>query len=43
MELTGFEAPTRSIVSWADYGTALHAAFGTWRPFTIGPKRARGS
>src|SRR5262245_6696592 len=28
MSLTGFEAPTRSIVSWADYGTALHAAFG---------------
>jgi crotonobetainyl-CoA:carnitine CoA-transferase CaiB-like acyl-CoA transferase len=28
MELTGFEAPTRSVVSWADYGTALHAAFG---------------
>ena len=29
MSLTGFaEAPLRSIVSWADYGTALHAAFG---------------
>jgi crotonobetainyl-CoA:carnitine CoA-transferase CaiB-like acyl-CoA transferase len=29
MSLTGFpEAPVRSIVSWADYGTALHAAFG---------------
>ncbi len=29
MGLTGFEGtPVRSIVSWADYGTALHAAFG---------------
>jgi len=28
MHLTGFDAPTRSIVPWADYGTALHAAFG---------------
>ncbi|HKP86031.1 MAG TPA: CoA transferase [Blastocatellia bacterium] len=29
MSLTGFpEAPVRSVVSWADYGTALHAAFG---------------
>lgn len=29
MSLTGFpQAPVRSIVSWADYGTALHAAFG---------------
>jgi crotonobetainyl-CoA:carnitine CoA-transferase CaiB-like acyl-CoA transferase len=29
MGLTGFpEAPVRSIVSWVDYGTALHAAFG---------------
>jgi crotonobetainyl-CoA:carnitine CoA-transferase CaiB-like acyl-CoA transferase len=29
MSLTGFPgAPVRSIVSWADYGTALHAAFG---------------
>ncbi len=29
MSLTGFpEAPVRSIVPWADYGTALHAAFG---------------
>lgn len=29
MELTGFsEAPMRSAVSWVDYGTALHAAFG---------------
>ncbi|MBI3837863.1 MAG: CoA transferase, partial [Planctomycetia bacterium] len=29
MSLTGSsEAPMRSIVSWADYGTALHAAFG---------------
>ena len=29
MSLTGFpEAPARSIVPWADYGTALHAAFG---------------
>lgn len=29
MSLTGFsEAPVRSIVSWVDYGTALHAAFG---------------
>ncbi|MGA9769675.1 MAG: CoA transferase [Blastocatellia bacterium] len=29
MSLTGFpESPVRSIVSWADYGTALHAAFG---------------
>ena len=29
MSLTGFpENPVRSIVSWADYGTALHAAFG---------------
>ncbi|HEX8089042.1 MAG TPA: CoA transferase, partial [Blastocatellia bacterium] len=29
MSLTGFpSAPVRSIVSWADYGTALHAAFG---------------
>jgi len=29
MSLTGFaDAPVRSIVSWADYGTALHAAFG---------------
>ena len=29
MSLTGFPGPpVRSIVSWADYGTALHAAFG---------------
>jgi crotonobetainyl-CoA:carnitine CoA-transferase CaiB-like acyl-CoA transferase len=29
MSLTGFaDAPVRSIVPWADYGTALHAAFG---------------
>lgn len=29
MGLTGFPgAPVRSIVSWADYGTALHGAFG---------------
>jgi crotonobetainyl-CoA:carnitine CoA-transferase CaiB-like acyl-CoA transferase len=29
MSLTGFPAaPVRSVVSWADYGTALHAAFG---------------
>jgi crotonobetainyl-CoA:carnitine CoA-transferase CaiB-like acyl-CoA transferase len=29
MSLTGFaDAPVRAIVSWADYGTALHAAFG---------------
>jgi crotonobetainyl-CoA:carnitine CoA-transferase CaiB-like acyl-CoA transferase len=29
MNLTGFPgAPVRSIVSWVDYGTALHAAFG---------------
>ena len=29
MSLTGPEGePVRSIVSWADYGTALHAAFG---------------
>jgi crotonobetainyl-CoA:carnitine CoA-transferase CaiB-like acyl-CoA transferase len=30
MSLTGFAGPpVRSIVSWVDYGTALHAAFGT--------------
>jgi crotonobetainyl-CoA:carnitine CoA-transferase CaiB-like acyl-CoA transferase len=29
MGLTGFQgAPVRSVVSWADYGTALHGAFG---------------
>jgi len=29
MSLSGFpDAPLRSVVSWADYGTALHAAFG---------------
>ncbi len=29
MSLTGSpEAPMRSVVSWVDYGTALHAAFG---------------
>jgi crotonobetainyl-CoA:carnitine CoA-transferase CaiB-like acyl-CoA transferase len=29
MSLTGFPgAPVRSVVSWADYGTALHGAFG---------------
>jgi crotonobetainyl-CoA:carnitine CoA-transferase CaiB-like acyl-CoA transferase len=29
MELTGeTSAPIRSVVSWVDYGTALHAAFG---------------
>jgi crotonobetainyl-CoA:carnitine CoA-transferase CaiB-like acyl-CoA transferase len=29
MSLTGFpDEPMRSIVPWADYGTALHAAFG---------------
>ncbi|MFL6213260.1 MAG: CaiB/BaiF CoA transferase family protein [Blastocatellia bacterium] len=29
MSLTGFPGPpVRSIVSWVDYGTALHAAFG---------------
>ncbi len=30
MSLTGFpDAPVRSVVSFEDYGTALHAAFGT--------------
>ena len=29
MDLSGFpDAPVRSAVSWVDYGTALHAAFG---------------
>jgi crotonobetainyl-CoA:carnitine CoA-transferase CaiB-like acyl-CoA transferase len=29
MSLTGFPgSPVRSVVSWADYGTALHGAFG---------------
>jgi crotonobetainyl-CoA:carnitine CoA-transferase CaiB-like acyl-CoA transferase len=29
MSLTGFpEAPLRSVVNWADFGTALHGAFG---------------
>jgi crotonobetainyl-CoA:carnitine CoA-transferase CaiB-like acyl-CoA transferase len=29
MSLTGFpDSPVRSVVSWADYGTALHAAYG---------------
>src|ERR1700761_4076190 len=29
MSLTGFpDVPTKSIVPWADYGTALHTAFG---------------
>ena len=28
MAMSGFEQPTRSVVSFEDYGTALHAAFG---------------
>jgi crotonobetainyl-CoA:carnitine CoA-transferase CaiB-like acyl-CoA transferase len=43
MSLTGFPgAPLRSIVSWADYGTALHAAFGAMTALYHRQKTGRG-
>ena len=43
MSLTGFEnVPVRSIVSWVDYGTALHAAFGAMAALYQRLKTGRG-
>jgi crotonobetainyl-CoA:carnitine CoA-transferase CaiB-like acyl-CoA transferase len=43
MSLTGFPGPpVRSIVSWADYGTALHAAFGAMTALYHRQKTGRG-
>ncbi len=43
MGLTGFpEAPVRSIVPWADYGTALHAAFGAMAALFHRARTGRG-
>jgi crotonobetainyl-CoA:carnitine CoA-transferase CaiB-like acyl-CoA transferase len=43
MSLTGFEnVPVRSIVSWVDYGTALHAAFGAMTALYERLKTGRG-
>jgi crotonobetainyl-CoA:carnitine CoA-transferase CaiB-like acyl-CoA transferase len=43
MSLTGFpEAPVRSIVSWVDYGTALHAAFGAMAALVHRQKTGEG-
>ncbi|MGD9724311.1 MAG: CaiB/BaiF CoA transferase family protein [Pirellulales bacterium] len=43
MDLTGFaEAPVRSVVPWADYGTALHAAFGTMAALLHRTQTGRG-
>ncbi len=43
MSLTGFAGPPlRSIVSWADYGTALHAAFGAMTALYHRQKTGRG-
>jgi len=43
MSLTGFaNIPVRSIVSWVDYGTALHAAFGAMAALYERLKTGRG-
>jgi crotonobetainyl-CoA:carnitine CoA-transferase CaiB-like acyl-CoA transferase len=43
MSLTGPEGePVRSVVSWADYGTALHAAFGVMAALYHRQKTGRG-
>ncbi len=43
MSLTGFAGPpVRSIVSWADYGTALHGAFGAMAALYHKQKTGRG-
>ena len=43
MSLTGFpDVPVRSIVSWVDYGTALHAAFGAMTALYHRQKTGRG-
>ena len=43
MGLTGFPgAPLRSIVSWVDYGTALHAAFGAMTALYHRQRTGRG-
>ena len=43
MSLTGFpEVPVRSIVSWADYGTALHASFGAMTALYHREKTGKG-
>lgn len=43
MSLTGFPGPpVRSIVSWADYGTALHGAFGAMIALYDRQKTGRG-
>jgi crotonobetainyl-CoA:carnitine CoA-transferase CaiB-like acyl-CoA transferase len=43
MSLTGFPGPPlRSIVSWADYGTALHAAFGVMTALYHRQKTGKG-
>lgn len=43
MSLTGFPGPPlRSIVSWADYGTALHAAFGAMTALYYRQSTGRG-
>ncbi|HSB11217.1 MAG TPA: CoA transferase [Blastocatellia bacterium] len=43
MSLTGFPgAPVRSIVSWVDYGTALHGAFGAMAALYHRQRTGRG-
>jgi crotonobetainyl-CoA:carnitine CoA-transferase CaiB-like acyl-CoA transferase len=43
MSLTGLPGPpTRSIVSWADYGTALHGAFGAMTALYHRQKTGKG-
>src|SRR5262249_47206860 len=43
MSLTGFQGPpVRSIVSWVDYGTALHGAFGAMAALYHRQKTGRG-
>jgi crotonobetainyl-CoA:carnitine CoA-transferase CaiB-like acyl-CoA transferase len=43
MSLTGFPGPpVRSIVSWVDYGTALHAAFGAMAALYHRERTGRG-
>ncbi len=43
MSLTGFEGPpVRSIVSWVDYGTALHASFAAMAALYHREKTGRG-
>jgi crotonobetainyl-CoA:carnitine CoA-transferase CaiB-like acyl-CoA transferase len=43
MSLTGFPGPPiRSVVSWADYGTALHGAFGAMTALYHRQKTGRG-